>query len=226
MKNDITLDFRKFAMSKGVKPTVFDDVAKSPTSLIHAPYILEERQMNVQALDIFSRLLYERVVFFNSEVDTDVCNIAIAQLLYLDSLEKRDISLYIDSPGGSCYAGLGLISTMDLINSDVSTIGLGMAASMGAVILSNGTVGKRYVLPYTRVMIHQPSSAMQGTFTDAKIHFEEMESVRNDLYTILAKNCKKSFDEIVEACEKGDKWLKANEVINFGLVDNILSSTK
>jgi ATP-dependent Clp protease protease subunit len=154
-------------------------------------------------------------------------DIITAQLLYLDSIDERDINIYINSGGGDCYAGLQLVSVMDFIKSNVSTTVLGIAASMAAVIASNGEKGKRFILPYSRFMIHQPSSYNGYTkYTDSKIALQEMESVRNDLYEVLAKNSGKSIEETIQLCENGDKWLKANEAIEMGYIDKIITSSK
>ena len=158
------------------------------------------------------------------EVTSDSMDIISAQLLYLDSVDNRDINLYINSPGGDCYSGLELVSVMDFIKSDVSTTVLGMAASMGAVISSNGAKGKRLILPYSRFMIHQPSSSFgYSRFTDTEIALEEMKSVKNDLYEILSKNSCKPIDEIEILCNNGDKWMKGQEVIDGGWADKIIS---
>jgi ATP-dependent Clp protease protease subunit len=217
--NNIEKDFRLFAKSQGVSTTTLDSHIKN----IVTPTIVEERQLNVAVFDVFSRLVQDRIIFLSGEVSETSMDTVVAQLLYLDSVDNRDIHLYINSPGGNCYAGLELVSVMDFIKSDVTTTVLGLAASMGSVIASNGTKGKRYALPYSRVMLHQPSSS-QGyeRFTDSKIHLQEVESVRNDLYEVLARNSGKSFEEIVELCEHGDKWLKGQEAVELGLIDQII----
>lgn len=221
---DLTKDFRNFAIDKtSIKPTVFDDSVKSITT----PFILEERKMNVAQLDVFSRLMYDRIIFLSGEVTPESMDIITAQLLYLDSIDERDINIYINSGGGDCYAGLQLVSVMDFIKSNVSTTVLGIAASMAAVIASNGEKGKRFILPYSRFMIHQPSSYNgYSKYTDSKIALREMESVRNDLYEVLAKNSGKSIEETIQLCENGDKWLKSKEAVEMGYVDKIITSGK
>lgn len=220
----LTKDFRNFAIDKtNIKPTVFDDSVKSITT----PFILEERKMNVAQLDVFSRLMYDRIIFLSGEVTPESMDIITAQLLYLDSIDERDINIYINSGGGDCYAGLQLVSVMDFIKSNVSTTVLGIAASMAAVIASNGEKGKRFILPYSRFMIHQPSSYNgYSKYTDSKIALQEMESVRNDLYEVLAKNSGKSIEETIQLCENGDKWLKSKEAVEMGYVDKIITSSK
>lgn len=220
----LTKDFRNFAIDKAnVKPSVLDATIKNFTT----PFILEERKMNVAQLDVFSRLMYDRIIFLSGEVTPESMDTITAQLLYLDSVEERDINIYLSTPGGDCYSGLQLVSVMDFIKSDVSTTVLGMAASMGAVIASNGAKGKRFALPYSRFMIHQPSSFNgYNKFTDSKIAFKEMESVRNDLYDVLAKNSGKSVEEIIQLCENGDKWYRGKEAVEAGFIDSIITSPK
>ena len=224
MSKDLTLDFRHFAIDKAnVSPSTIDYDIKNINNHI-TPYILEERQLNVATYDIFSRMLLDRIIFLTGEVNSISMDTIVAQLLYLDSLDNRDINLYINSGGGDCYSGLELVSVMDFIKSDVSTTVLGLAASMGAVISSSGTKGKRFLLPYSRFMIHQPLSSFgYSKFTDSKIALEEMESVRNDLYEVLSRNCEKPIDEIIPMCENGDKWMKPNETIELGFADSIIT---
>lgn len=217
-------DFRKFALSKGLSSTMLDDMSKAQvTNAITTPYILEERQLNVATYDIFSRLLLDRIVFLSGEVNRESMDTIVAQLLYLDSVDKRDINIYVNSPGGDVYSGLELISVMDYIKSDVSTTVLGLAASMGAAISTSGEKGKRYALPYSRYMIHQPLSNFgYSKYTDSRIALEEMESVREDLYNILSEKSGNDFDKIVELCEHGDKWMKPEQAIELGFIDDII----
>lgn len=221
---ELANDFKKFALDKtNAKSSVLDATIKSATT----PYILEERKLNVSQLDVFSRLMYDRIVFLSGEVTPESMDTITAQLLFLDSIETRDINLYINSPGGDCYSGLQLVSVMDFIKSPVSTTVLGVAASMAAVIASNGENGKRFALPYSRFMIHQPSSFNgYSRYTDSKIALQEMESVRNDLYEVLARNSGKSVEETIQLCENGDRWMKAQEAIEMGYIDKIISKTK
>ena len=223
MKNYIS-DFRGFAIDKvDIKPTVIDSQIKNMIT----PTVVEERKLNAVVYDVFSRLMLDRIIFLSGEVTPESMDTIVAQMLFLDSVSNEDIHLYINSPGGSVYDGLELVSTMNFLNSDVSTTVLGMAASMGAVISSSGAKGKRNILPYSRVMLHQPSSQFgYSKFTDSKIALKEMESVRNDLYEVLSKNSGKPFDEIVNLCEQGDKWLKGQEVIDLGFADRIIEHKK
>ena len=216
-------DFRHFAIDK---TNAKESVINSMTKGFIYPTVVEERDsaMRVVELNVFSKLIQERIIFLSGEVTPESMDVITAQMLYLDSVDNRDINLYIDSPGGDCYAGLQLVSVMDFLSSNVSTTVLGLAASMAAVIASNGEKGKRFILPYSRFMIHQPSSSNgYARFTDSKIALQEMESVRNDLYEVLAKNSGKSIEETIELCEHGDKWLKGEEAIRMGYIDKIIT---
>ena len=218
-------DFRHFAIDKtNVSPSAMDDVIKKQNNIL-TPYILEERQLNVAAFDVFSRLMYDRIVYFTGIVNEDSCNTAIAQLLYLASVDERDISMYVNSPGGSVVDGLGLIDTMDYINCDISTLCVGMAASMGSVLLSNGAKGKRFVLPHSRVMIHQVSSGAQGVLKDLEIELEQTRRCKNDIYKILAENTNKSFEEIERDCDR-NFWLIGKEAVEYGIADKVLSKAE
>ena len=221
---DLIKDFRKFAIDKTkVRATVLDDQLSKPNSFL-TPYILEERQLNVTQMDIFSRLLYDRILYFTGEVNRETCDTMNAELLYLDSLDGRDISLYINSPGGSVVDGLSVIDTMNFIKSDVSTICMGMAASMGSVLLSNGTKGKRLVLPHSRIMIHQVSSAMKGTVSDMEIEFAETQRCKRDIYNILAKNTGHTFDEIEKLCDRNNWFIGSEAVDELHIADKLIES--
>ena len=215
-------DFKTFASSNAnLKPEILDYQIKN---MVY-PTVIEERDsaMRVSEINVFSRLIQDRIIFLSGEVSRDTMDTIVAQMLYLDSVDKRDINLYINSGGGSCYDGLELISVMNFIGSKVSTTILGMAASMAAVIASSGEKGKRFALPYSRFMIHQPLSNFgYSKFTDSKIALQEMESVRNDLYQILSNNCGKSVDEVVQMCENGDTWMKPQQAIETGFIDEII----
>lgn len=221
----LTKDFRHFAIDKvGMSPSVIDDkIGKVNNHL--TPYILEERQLNVATFDVFSRLMYDRIIYFTGVVNDDTCDTAIAQLLYLSSVDERDINMYINSPGGSVVDGLGLVDTMNYINCDISTTCIGMAASMGSVLLSNGTKGKRFVLPHSRVMIHQVSSGAQGVLKDLEIELEQTRRCKNDIYNILAENTNKSFEEIEKDCDR-NFWLIGKEAVEYGIVDDVLVKSK
>lgn len=222
---NLTKDFRHFAIDKvGMSPSVVDDkIGKVNNHL--TPYILEERQLNVATFDVFSRLMYDRIIYFTGVVNDETCDTAIAQLLYLSSVDERDINMYINSPGGSVVDGLGLVDTMNYINCDISTTCIGMAASMGSVLLSNGAKGKRFVLPHSRVMIHQVSSSQSGTLADLEIEIEQTRRCKNDVYKILADNTGRSFEEMEKLCDRNN-WFIGQEAVDLGIVDKVLITTK
>lgn len=213
-------DFKLYSKDRGVSASVFDDVVKKTENAL-TPVVLEERKMNVVGMDIYSRLLYDRILYFGENFTSETCNLAIAQLLYLNSLDEREIMLYINSSGGSVIDGLGVIDTINFINSPVSTTCIGMAASMGAVLLSCGKIGSRFVLPHSRVMIHQVSSGMKGCVSDMKIEFEQAERCKNDVYNILAKNLNKDYSEIESLCDR-DNWFIGEEAVKLGIADKVL----
>ena len=217
---NIIKDFRKFAIDKAkMSPSVIDDKIKN---MVY-PTIIEERDsaMRISEMNVFSRLIQDRILFLSGEVDSISMDTMVAQMLYLNSVDNRDISLYISSPGGDVLAGLSLIDTMNYIESDVATTCLGMAASMGAVLLSCGAKGKRFVLPHSRVMIHQVSSGARGVLADMEIELEQTRRCKQDLYKILAENCGKTFEEIERDCDR-NHWLIGNEAIEYGIADRVL----
>ena len=186
------------------------------------PYIIEERPMNIASMDVFSRLMMDRIIFMGVGVTNEVANIIQAQLLFLDSVDSsRDIQIYINSPGGSVYAGLGIYDTMQFISADVATICTGMAASMGAVLLCAGAPGKRTALKHARVMIHQPMSGMQGQVTEMEIALKETLKVRDELYNILAEHSGQTFDKITKDSDR-DYWMSAMEAKEYGMIDDVL----
>lgn len=192
------------------------------------PTIIEERDsaMRVSEMNVFSRLIQDRILFLSGQVDAQTMDIMIAQLLYLNSVDNRDVSIYINSPGGDVVSGLSLIDTINYIESDVSTVCLGMAASMGAVILSCGAKGKRFVLPHSRVMIHSVSSGFNGHTADIKIEMEQTLRCQKDLYEILSHNTGKPFEEIEALCDR-DKWyIGAEAVEDLGIADKVLIKSK
>lgn len=224
--NDIKKDFRNFALSNtNVNRGVLDKYEKRVSNLpkdYQSTYILEERQLNVTQLDIYSRLFLDRILFFNSDVNSETMSILQAQLLYLDSAEPgKDISLYINSGGGEVYAGLALIDTMNFITSDISTLCSGMAASMAAVILACGTKDKRFILPHSRVMIHQPLGGASGQASDIEISCKEILKVKKELYEILSEKTGQTFEKVETDCNR-DYWLSSQDSIEYGLVDKII----
>lgn len=189
---------------------------------VFCPNIVEERQLNITHLDVYSRLMMDRIIFLGGEVNGDTMDTIVAQMLFLDSQNNNPINLYINSGGGECYSGLELVSVMRFIKSPVYTTVLGLAASMGAVIASNGEKGHRKALPYSRFMIHQPRSGVgYSTFRDQQIHLQEMESLKRDLYEILAQNSGHTIEEIEALCDR-DNWMKADEAIRLGFLDEVI----
>lgn len=218
-------EFRKYAVKhQGISSNTFDSyaahVSANPTAL--TPYIIEERPMNVASMDVFSRLMMDRIIFLGEPINDYVANIVTAQLLFLESTDRsRDVQMYINSPGGSVYAGLGIYDTMQVINPDIATICTGMAASMGAVLMCAGTHGKRTALRHSRIMLHQPSSAIGGQATDIDITVKEIKRVKDNLYTILAEHSGQPYDKIAEDCKR-DYWMIAEEAKAYGIVDEVL----
>lgn len=229
-------DFRNFAVNHlGINSNTLDSYTsfvntKSGVSVPHAdymnPYILEERQLNVTQMDVFSRLMMDRIIFLGTQITDTSANIIQAQMLYLDSVDpEKDISLYINSPGGSVYAGLGIYDTMQYISSDVSTICTGMAASMAAVLLVAGQHGKRFALPHSRVMIHQPMGGIQGQASDIEITAKEILKLKEELYRIIADHSGQPFDKVYKDSDR-DYWMIAKEAQEYGMIDKVLVREK
>jgi ATP-dependent Clp protease protease subunit len=188
-----------------------------------SPTIIEERQLNIATMDVFSRLMMDRIIFLGTPVDDYIANLIVAQLLFLDSEDaEKDIFLYINSPGGSVSAGLGIYDTMQYVKAPISTICIGQAASMGAVLLAAGTKGKRKCLPNARVMIHQPSGGAQGQSTDIQIKAKEMLRIREILNGLLAKHSGQS-DATIDRDTERDNFMSAEESKNYGIVDEVLA---
>lgn len=186
------------------------------------PNIIEERQMNAVAMDIFSRLMMDRIIFLGVPIYDDVANIIIGQLLFLDSTNpNRDIQMYINSPGGSVSAGLAMYDTMNHITSDVGTICTGMAASMGAVLMCSGEKGKRTALPHSRIMIHQPLGGAQGQASDIEITYKEITKLKRELYEIIAANSGQPYEKVEKDSDR-DYWMTAEEAKEYGMIDEVL----
>ena len=216
-------DFRKFATRHlSMNSMVLDDVIKSQNQYLN-PYILEERQLNVTQMDVFSRLMMDRIIFLGTPIDDYTANTLQTQLLYLDSCDpNKDISIYINSPGGSVYAGLGIYDTMQFISSDVATICTGMAASMAAVLLVAGHEGKRSALTHSRVMIHQPMGGAQGQASDIEITAREIQKLKKELYTIIATHSHTDFDKVWNDSDR-DYWMTSQEAKEYGMIDKVLA---
>lgn len=187
------------------------------------PTVIEKSSMGERAYDIYSRLLKNRIILLSGEIDDNLANVIIAQLLYLDSLSDDDIQLYINSPGGSISAGMAIYDTMNFVKSDVSTICVGMAASMAAFLLSCGKKGKRYCLPNSEVMIHQPLGGVQGQATEIDIVAKRIINLRKKLNTILAKNTKRTLKQIEKDTDR-DYYMSATEALDYGIIDEILEN--
>jgi len=217
-------DFKKFALSEGVSGMNLHYYQQQIEDSM-TPYILEEREMRVTQMDIFSRLMRDRILWVAGVVNDNMSTVVQAQLMYLDSVEKRDITMHIDSPGGSVKSGLSMIDVMNYISSDIHTINTGMAASMGSVLLSSGTKGKRSSLPFSKVMTHQVSHGMQGNIQDTTISHLEGHKYNYILFKILADNCGKTFEEMLESSRR-DKWFNSEEALEFGLIDEVINGDK
>ena len=186
------------------------------------PYVVEQTSRGERSFDIFSRLLNDRIIFLSEEVNDTTASLVVAQLLYLEAQDPdKDIQFYINSPGGSVTAGMAIYDTMRYIKCDVATICVGMAASMGAFLLSAGTKGKRLALPNAEIMIHQPSAGTQGQITDMAIHMKRLQTIKERMNRILAENTGRSVEEVTAACER-DNFMTADEALAFGLVDRVL----
>lgn len=220
-------DFRKFAVNHlGMNGLSLDQYTSQVSANYISPTIMEERKLNVTQLDVFSRLMMDRIIFLGTQVDDYTANVIQAQLLYLDSADPgKDISLYINSPGGSVYAGLGIYDTMQYIQSDVSTICTGMAASMAAVLLVAGEKGKRHALKHSRVMIHQPMGGIQGQASDIEITSREILKLKKELYTIISDHSGQPYDKVYADSDR-DYWMTSDEALEYGMIDNILIRPK
>ena len=215
-------DFRKFATGHlGLNGQVLDDYVSVQNQYLN-PYILEERQLNVTQMDVFSRLMMDRIIFLGTAIDDYTANTLQAQLLYLDSVDPgKDINVYLNSPGGSVSAGLGIYDTMQFISSDVATICTGMAASMAAVLLVAGTEGKRSALPHSRVMIHQPLGGVQGQASDIEIEAKEIMKFKKELYTIISEHSHTPYDKVWNDSDR-NYWMTAEEAKEYGMIDQVL----
>ncbi len=224
-------DFLKFATAQGmnsmhVEQVMQQSMASQPRANYISPSILEERQLNVTQMDVFSRLMMDRIIFLGTEINDYTANVIQAQLLYLNSSEPdRDIHLYLNTPGGSVYAGLGIYDTMQFISSKVSTMCTGMAASMGAVLLVAGEKGMRSALPHSRVMIHQPMGGIQGQASDIEITAREILKLKDELYQIIAEHSNQAIDKIRQDADR-DYWMTAQEALDYGMIDRVYTKSE
>ncbi len=221
---DYGKEFEKYATKHhGINSNYYGDIISSMYPMGMTPNIIEERQMNIAIFDVFSRLMMDRIIFMGTGINDQVANIIQAQLLFLESVDSsKDIQIYINSPGGSVYAGLGIYDTMQFIKPEVATICTGMAASMGAVLLCAGEKGKRSGLPHSRVMIHQPLGGAQGQASDIEITAREILILKEELYKIIAKHSGQTYDKVYEDSDR-DYWMKADQALEYGMIDEILT---
>ena len=224
---DYGKEFEKYATQHhGINSNYYNKIISSMNPMGMTPNIIEERQMNIAIFDVFSRLMMDRIIFLGTAINDQVANIIQAQMLFLESTDaSKDIQIYINSPGGSVYAGLGIYDTMQFIKPDVATICTGMAASMGAVLLCAGEKGKRSGLPHSRVMIHQPLGGAQGQASDIEITAREILTLKRELYEIIAKHSGQTYEKIEEDSDR-DYWMKSDKALEYGMIDEILTRDK
>jgi ATP-dependent Clp protease protease subunit len=215
-------EFEKFAVKHhGISSLTLHDYNKHQITNL-TPNIIEERQMNVAVMDVYSRLMMDRIIFLGYPINDEVANIVTAQLLFLESSDRqRDIQMYLNCPGGSVYAGMGMYDTMQYITPDIATICIGLAASMGAVLLGAGTKGKRTALKHSRIMLHQPSGSIGGQASDIEVSAKLMKQIRSELYDVISEHTGKSVEQISVDCSR-DNWLTATEAKAYGIVDEVL----
>jgi ATP-dependent Clp protease protease subunit len=215
-------EFEKYAVHhRGISSNTLHSYQQHQVTNL-TPNIIEERPMNIAVMDVYSRLMMDRIIFLGYPINDEVANIVTAQMLFLESTDRtRDIQMYINSPGGSVYSGLGVYDTMNYITPDVSTICIGMAASMAAVLLCAGTKGKRTALKHSRVMMHQPSGAIGGQASDIEITVQEIKKIKKNLYDAISFHTGKSVKQVEKDCDR-DYWLTSEEAKEYGLVDEVL----
>ncbi|TNF39827.1 MAG: ATP-dependent Clp endopeptidase proteolytic subunit ClpP [Bacteroidetes bacterium] len=219
-------DFRKYATDRfGISSLTMHRYISASNGYI-SPTIIEERQLNVASMDVFSRLMMDRIIFLGLPVDDYVANIIQAQLLYLDSSDPgKDIQIYINTPGGVVHAGMGIYDTMQYISADVATICTGMAASMGAVLLTAGTKGKRSALKHSRIMIHQPMGGAEGQASDIEIAVKEILKIKKELYEVIALHTGQPLEKVEKDADR-DHWMTAGEARDYGMIDEVLARNK
>jgi ATP-dependent Clp protease protease subunit len=219
-------EFRKYAVRHhGISSLTMDRYSSVYGNYI-SPTIIEERQLNVASMDVFSRLMMDRIIFLGVPIDDTVANIIQAQLLFLESTDpSKEIQIYFNTPGGHVHAGLGIYDTMQFITADVATICTGMAASMGAVLLTAGAKGKRWALKHSRIMIHQPMGGASGQASDIEITAREIQKIKKELYEIIAFHSGKTYDEVEKDADR-DYWMTSEEAVKYGMIDDILVRNK
>jgi ATP-dependent Clp protease protease subunit len=220
-----TRDFKKYAADRFGISSLSMQRYISANSYI-SPTIIEERQLNIASMDVFSRLMMDRIIFLGLPIDDYVANIIQAQLLYLDSSDPgKDIQIYLNTPGGAVHAGMGIYDTMQYISADIATICTGMAASMGAVLLTAGTKGKRSALKHSRIMIHQPMGGAEGQASDIEIVVREILKIKKELYEVIALHTGKPLDQVERDADR-DYWMTATEAKDYGMIDEVLTRSK
>jgi ATP-dependent Clp protease, protease subunit len=219
-------EFRKYAVKHmGISSLTIGGYASAFGSYI-SPTIIEERQLNIASMDVFSRLMMDRIIFLGVGIDDTVANIIQAQLLFLESTDpSKDIQIYLNSPGGHVHAGLGIYDTMQYISADVATICTGMAASMGAILLTAGTKGKRSALKHSRIMIHQPMGGASGQASDIEITAREILKIKKELYNILSEHTGRPVKQVEKDADR-DYWMTSEEAVKYGMIDEILVREK
>jgi ATP-dependent Clp protease protease subunit len=223
---DLISDFKKYATGHmGISSLNLHRFTSMSNSYI-SPTIIEERQLNVAQMDVFSRLMMDRIIFLGLPVDDFVANVIQAQLLYLDSADPgKDIQIYFNTPGGAVHAGLGIYDTMQYVSCDIATICTGMAASMGAVLLCAGAKGKRSALKHSRIMIHQPMGGVQGQATDIEITAREILKLRAELYSIIADHTGNTYEKVEKDSDR-DYWMTSKEALEYGMIDEVLERSR
>ncbi len=221
-----TDDFHKYATRhRGISSMTMHEYTSVYGNYI-SPTIIEERQLNIATMDVFSRLMMDRIIFLGVPINDYVANIIQAQLLYMESVDpKKDIQIYLNTPGGAVYAGLGIYDTMQYIAPDVATICTGMAASMGAVLLSAGQTGKRTALKHSRILIHQPMGGAEGQASDIEITAREIQKIKKELYQIIAKHSNQEYEKIWKDADR-DYWMTSDEAKEYGMIDEVLKTNK
>lgn len=218
-------EFQKYAMSdRGISSLNMHYYQKQIESSM-TPYILEEREMRATQMDIFSRLMMDRLLWVAGPVNDNMSTVVQAQLMFLDSIDTRDITMHIDSPGGSVKSGLSMVDVMDYINADIRTVNTGMAASMGSVLLGAGTKGKRSSLKHSTTMLHQSSGGFSGNIQDAEIDWQEWQKVNKELFVLLGSYCGKKPEQVMKDATR-DLWLNAEEALKYGIIDEVISKKR
>jgi ATP-dependent Clp protease protease subunit len=218
-------EFQSYYTKHLGKPSSHLDYFSQHIESSMTPYILEEREMRVTQMDIFSRLLRDRILWASGPVDDRMSTVIQAQLMFLDSVEKKDITMHIDSPGGSVKSGLSMVDVMEYIRSDIQTVNTGMAASMGSVLLGAGTKGKRSSLRFSKVMLHQSSGGFGGNIQDAEIDFKEWREVNQILFDLLGDYCGKTAEQVKNDATR-DFWLSSQEAVEYGIIDEVIKTKK